>query len=309
MVIYLGETSKKADIVKDYAKRHSISKVYFLGPRKFWFDTTSLEVEHEWIDWPDIIEYGPFYRLCQEIDRSKLVVINECLRSQNRNCLTFNCIRHFLNQTNHQVIFQYLPIIDGKSDIMALIDFDTRSQWKRQPYSIEMLKNADIAINDRVPAFSEIRAIASAQDKSAYEKKKEKLFTNLGLKDPHTIPRNLYLLGGKAKQSLLEAESSYVGRNNRFNLERFSGYRDELFLKNCKVFEFCHDHINFNDFLCLSQQLSIDVLTTDLKVDQWYWRKYQDWTKEVKSVYADIQQAQKRFEGSARADQLHFRLV
>jgi hypothetical protein len=191
---------------------------------------------------------------------------------------------------------------------MTLIDFDTRSQWKRQPYSVDLLGKAEITINDAAPVFSEVRATASAQDKAAYERKKKSLFAGLGLKDPHTIPRNLYLLGGKVKQELLETDSNYVGRNNRFKIERFNGYRDESFPNNCKVFEFCHDHINFNDFLCLSQQLFVEVLTTDLKVDQWYWRKYQEWVKEVKNVYADIQQSQKRTESGSGADQLCLRL-
>lgn len=309
MVIHLGEMSRKLELVSAYAKQHSISKVYFLGPKKFWFESVSLDVDHEWIDWPDIIEYGPFYRLCQEIDRSKLVVVNECLRSQNRNCLTFNCIRHFLNQTNHQIIFQYLPIIDGKADLMALIDFDTRSQWKRQPYSQELLSKATITLNERVPTFSEARATASTKDVEAYEKKKASLFDGLGLKDPHTIPRNLYLMGGKLKRTLLQPEASYVGRNNRFKLEQFSKYRDDSFPQECKVFEFCHDHINFNDFLCLSQQQQVEALTTDLKVDQWYWSKYQKWAEEVRSAYADIQQSRERAGSSAGADQLCLRLV
>lgn len=309
MIIHLGETSKKLDIVSAYAKQHSISKVYFLGPKKFWFDSISLDVEHEWIDWPDIIEYGPFYRLCQEIDRSKLVVVNECLRSQNRSCLTFNCIRHFLNQTVHQIIFQYLPIIDGKSDLMALVDFDTRSQWKRQPYSVDVLGKATIRICERVPVFAEAMAEAPANVKAAYQRKKAELIAGIGLKDPHTIPRNLYLMGGKAKLPLLEQGTQYVGRNNRFKLPQFSQYRDEQFPDGCKVFEFCHDHINFNDFLFLSQSTQLKVLTTDLKVDQWYLARYQNWAMEVRNVYADIQQSQERIGSGSGAHQLCLRLV
>lgn len=308
MVIHLGRVNK-LKIVSDYVKEHSIRKVYFLGPQKFDFDTSPLDVEHEWIDWPDIIEYGPFYRLCQEIDRSKLVVINECLRSQNRSCLTFNCIRHFLNQTNHQIIFQHLPFIDGKEDFLALVDFDTKSRWKREPYSIDLLGKANIQTSPLNVQFLERKAEATEQLHKAYQKKKQQLIDGIGLKDPHTIPRNLYLVGGKAKQQIVQEGDAFVGRNNRFKLEHFSKYRDTEFPKDCKVFELCHDHINFNDFLCLSGQEEIEVLTTDLKVDQWYLSRYKQWAERLNDVYADIQQSQERAGSSAGTDQLCLRLV
>jgi hypothetical protein len=71
----------------------------------------------EFIEYNELIECRTFYRLLQEIDQRTLVVLNECLRNQNRYDLTFNCIRHFLRQTSHHLIFQY-AIIEQPSDLL-----------------------------------------------------------------------------------------------------------------------------------------------------------------------------------------------
>ena len=63
--------------------------------------------DDEFIEWADIIEYRYYYRLLQEIGSKTLVVVNECLRTQARHDLTYNCMRLFLNQTDHRLIFQY----------------------------------------------------------------------------------------------------------------------------------------------------------------------------------------------------------
>ena len=71
----------------------------------------------------EIIQYKFYYRLLQEIGKDTLLVVNECLRMQNRYDLTYNCLRLFLQQTPHALVFQYLPIIDTIADFMVLFDF------------------------------------------------------------------------------------------------------------------------------------------------------------------------------------------
>jgi hypothetical protein len=217
-----------------------------------------------------------------------LLVINECLRTQNRYDLTYNCIRQFLQQTRHQLIFQYLPMIDGIEDFMILFDFDTRSQWKREPFSTDLLSNAEVLINPIVPKFQEQQVETSAKVKGAYEKKKAELINGIGLKDPHTIPRNLYLTTGKSKLAQVNEAQHYVGRNNRFKLPNLVTYRDESFPERYTVFEFCHNHLEFNDFLALSGQVRLPVLTTDLKIDQWYLQRYREWVVRLETAIAAI---------------------
>ena len=204
--------------------------------------------------------------------------------------MTYNCIRHFLTQTNHQIIFQYLPVIDEIEDFMILFDFDTQSRWKRQKFSEDLLNESSIVCNPVIPVFFENQVTASQKLEQAYVKKRQELFDGIGLKDPHTIPRNLYLLTGKEKLSVVLDFHKYVGRNNRFKLPTLQTYKDDRFEGQFIVFEFCHNHIDFNDFMCLSGQHEFEVITTNLKVDQWYFDRYQQWGETLKNVYSAIQQ-------------------
>lgn len=233
--------------------------------------------------------YVYFYRLLQEINNDVLLVINECLRTKNRYDLTYNCIRNFLNQTKHQIIFQYLPIIESFNDFFTLFDFDTRSKWKGQTDS-KLLKNSNMDINHINIEFNKINVRTNAKLKIKYQNEKNNLIKNIGLKDPHTIPRNLYLLSGKSKLIAIDKSKKYMGRNNRFGLPNMQTYKESTYQGNYIIFEFCHNHIDFIDFLSLSKQVNLDVLVSDLKIDQWYFERYQKWISDVKETYAKIQQ-------------------
>ena len=286
-MILLGlDAATKDARIAAYCAEHGVRKVFILSPQKYRFDC-SFEA-HEHIEWADIIEYKFFYRLLQEIDAHTLVVVNECLRTQNRYDLTYNCMRHFLNQAGHQLVFQYLPLIDTVEDFMILFDFDTRSRWKREKFRPELLKESRIEAVSAMPTLRPIDVETDAKTRAAYAKKKRELIDGIGLKDPHTIPRNLYLLSGKAKLKHVSTDADYVGRNNRFKLERLRTYADTSFPATSTVFEFCHDAIHFGDFLALSRQTTVDVLVADLKVDRWYLARYEAWSKRLSDAYAAL---------------------
>ncbi|MHA1601795.1 MAG: hypothetical protein ACTSUI_02195 [Promethearchaeota archaeon] len=285
-MICLGNTKKeKNDIILDYCNQHDIKKVFILSPKKFYFNCSFRN--YEFIEYADIIEYIYFYRLLQEIDKNVLIVINECLRTQNRYDLTYNCIRNFLNQTNHQIIFQYLPFIDTFDDFYILFDFDTRSKWKREK-SEHLLKESKIKVKSINVKLNKITINVSEVLHKKYYHEKNKLFNNLGLKDPHTIPRNLYLISGKFKLQRVDPIKKYIGRNNRFKLDNLSTYKEISFNDDYTVFEFCHNFIDFSDFLTLSRQTDIDVLVSDLKVDQWYFERFEKWIQRIANAYSKI---------------------
>lgn len=284
-MIRLGlDGESKTKIVNEYIKENGITNVFVLT------DTLvgKLQIENaEVIHWPQIIKYKFFYRLLQEIGCSTLVVIDEILRTQDRNKLTYNCIRHFLNQTTHQIIFNTFPFIDTIADFMILVDFDTRSKLKRLPFSKELLIGMDIAGVRSVPSFSMINVPVDGKTAKEYSKTKQKLIDQIGIKDPHTIPRNLYLVSGKAKLSSIQSDKHYVGRNARFKIHNMSTYRDEEFKKSI-VFEFCHNFIDFSDFLVLSGQRESKVLVADTKVDRWYFDQYVKWSERIGDAYDSI---------------------
>lgn len=301
-MIFLGrKKEEKNKIISDYCKENNIKKVFILSPELYNFECFSND--YEFIDYPNIIEYVYYYRLLQEINNDVLVVVNECLRTTNRNDLTYNCIRNFLNQTNHQIVFQYFPFIQDFDDFFILFDFDTQSKWKRDKNK-ELLKNSTIDIKEIGVVFNKVEFIASDKIKQKYEKDKEKLFNNIGAKDPNTIPRNLYLISGKEKIYHTKPNKIYVGRNNRFKLLNLKTYKEIKaplnnqinartifdYSNEYTIFEFCHDFIHFTDFLYLSEQQKIDVLCSDLKIDVWYFNRFNEWSKGLQNAYDTITQ-------------------
>lgn len=285
-MILLGlDTAEKRKRIGRYVAEHGITKTFVLSPERFALGPID---GAEPIEWAEIIQYKFFYRLLQEIDSRTLVVVNECLRTQNRNDLTYNCMRHFLNQTTHQLVFQYLPLIDTFDDFMILFDFDTRSRWKREKFRPELLAECSLEVHDVPIAIEPIAVEADAKTRAAYAKEKRRLVDGIGLKDPHTIPRNLLLMAGKAKVPHVDPTKRYVGRNNRFGLANMETYREATGEGPRVAFEWCHNFGDFCDFLAVSRQHKVPALTSDLKVDAWYLDRYQVWAGRLRDGYAAL---------------------
>lgn len=298
-MIRLGLTAEQKDAeVLRYCRAHNIQKVFLISPQKFTFPCSFENTEV--IEWDEVIQYTFYYRLLQEIHGQTLIIVNECLRTQNRYDLTYNCIRNYLNQTKHQLVFQHLPLIDALDDFMILFDFDTRSRWKREKWNPSLLSESDIATVSMPVTFTPIEIQTDDATKAAYRKEKEKLIANIGLKDPHTIPRNLYLMSGKAKVAAVQEGQWYIGRNNRFKMPTLQTYKEDVYQHDpYVVFEFCHNFIDFADFLTLSQQSRCEVLVADLKVDAWYLDRYQQWARRIADAYSILPQATDRLRSVA----------
>lgn len=286
-MICLGlAVDQKQSCIRERMSDTGCCRVVMLSPAKFAFDVPCERCET--VDYPEIIMYRTFYRLLQEIDNATLLVINECLRTQNRNDLTYNCMRHYLQQTEHQVVFQYLPQIDEFADFMTLLDWDTRTRWKGRRFEAEMLADVDLRVHAPNLKLIERRVDVDDATRESYVLKRKQLFGGLGQKDPHTIPRNLYLVTGKAKYGAVDCKADYVGRNNRFSVPGMRTYRDTSFPPESTVFELPHNFIDFADFLTLSGQVSVPVMTTALKCDQWYYQRYQHWLDRIRDAWTTL---------------------
>lgn len=285
MTIYLGTPpSGKRSIIDRYVANNGIRSVKILSPERFRIEPPS---NGESIDWPEIIMYRTFYRLLREIGPETLVVVNECLRTQERSDLTYNCIRHFLSQTGHQLVFQWLPVISEPKDFMVLLDFDTKSRFKGHGVSDAEISRGQVVITDRTPVFCRIGVQASEKARRKYETTRTRLFDGIAGKDPHTIPRNLHLVSGQDK--LASAQGlSLIGRNNRFSIDDMETYRTVSPGAERVVFEFPHNFIEMADFLSVTGQESVEALVADLKADQWYFNRYTEWTGRIRDAYAAI---------------------
>lgn len=285
-MIFLGlDEAAKREVIARYVAAHGIKKVFVFHPERFPL-ALEIGVPHESIEWAEIIMYRTYYRLIQEIGPDALLVVTECQRTQNRHDLTYNCLRNFTYQAGHVLVFQRLPIIDTWEDFAVLFDLTTKSRWKRDKIGPEHVREAKIHVAPIPLDLRPIEVVTDDKVRAAYAKEKRKLIDGIGLRDPHTIPRNLYLMSGKAKLAHVEAGRSYVGRNNRFKLDNMTTYGEATSAGAPHVvFELPHNFLNFVDFLSASRQASLDVLVADLKVDRWYFERYQAWVQRVREAY------------------------
>jgi hypothetical protein len=284
-MIYLGEHREaKPAIVRRYCEQHSITEVKVISPQRF---EILLDPGWETIDWPEVIMYRTFYRLLREIGPNTLVVVNECLRTQNRSDLTLNCIRHFLSQTTHSIVFQWLPVIQSPDDFMILVDFATKSRFKGVGFANCEMPTGLIAGTNRAPAFSWVTAEVGDKTRKKYATTRDKLFKDLGAGDPHTIPRQLHLLAGQERLGAA-GDGQAIARNNRFGSGQIQTYREVADKEPRTVIDFPHNFIDFADWLCVSESDSVRAVVTELKVDQWYRQRYMDWVSVVNDVFAAI---------------------
>lgn len=303
-MIYLGAYSdeEKASLIERYRDEHGIRNTVVISPKQHPFELPWADN----IEWAETIMYRTFYRLLQEIHDDSLIVLSDPLRTQNRYDLTYNCIRNFLNQTSHQLIFSHLPQIDTRQDFMILFDFDTRSRWKRRKWDINLvLDHAEVHTRPVSLAFNQVIVPTSPATKRKYEKEKARRFEKLGARDPHTIPRNLYLIGGPDKRAYIDEletpqlglfddgprAQQFVARNQRLNRDNVVTYQTATGTDGpYTIVEFPHRFIEFSDFVKLSGQTEFDVLMADLKVDCWYFQRYTEWKERIDETYASLQQ-------------------
>lgn len=305
-MIFIGYTDEQKRIeIERYKASHDITKTVVISADQFPLPIPDTDQ----VTYSDVIMYVTYYRLLQEIDHRTLIVINECLRTQNRYDLTYNCIRNYLNQTEHQLIFQQLPQIDTQDDFMVLFDFDTRSRWKRRKFDLDLiLDNSRVCVRLVPIQFKPVQVPTSEVTCRKYRQERQRRFETIGNRDPHTIPRNLHLIGGKDKLAYIQrlggsngqlsllAESRpkprvYVARNQRLNDDSIITYQsvDSPLCDPITLVDLPHRFIDLSDFIKTSRQSKFEVLVTDLKVDHWYIERYKSWKERIDATCASLQ--------------------
>lgn len=291
-VIALGLLpDQKADLVRERARDTGATRAVIFSPTRFRNDALTSEsvgvpVEH--VDWSEIILYRFYYRLLREIDPSVLVVVDEALRTQNRHDLTYNCLRNFLQQTSNQIILSRFPLIDTMDDFMILVDLDSRTRWRRESFRAAMLDEIDLVVTPRVVSIDVLRVIADKATSVGYQREKRKLIDNIGSSDPHTIPRRLHIYAGRARAEAIEESANYVARNARMKAAHVETYEAAAAEKPRTAFDFCHRFIDWCDFLTATNTTEIRAIVSDLKVDEWYLGRFEEWGERLKHAYAAL---------------------
>lgn len=279
------EPKEKQKVVDEYLSNNNINKVYCLYYRDF-KPSYKTDCEIEYVEYADIIMYKYFYRLLEEIDDKKLIIVDGCMRTQNRSELTYNCVHHYLNQTPHKIIFEHFPIIDSKDDFMILLDFENKGKYKGKSFDYIFLHDEDIKIKPRKIKLNTIPVEISEKDFENYEKKKEYLFDNLGNKDPNTIPRELQLFAGNLKKRAIQPDKLYVARNKRFKLDNVLTYNEIAGKGDYIVIDTHYRRLNMNDFLRISGMSTIKYLCTTLSIDNVIVNEFSKWKARLDAIYA-----------------------
>lgn len=287
-IIRIGlNLEEKQELINAYLMKNKISKIYI-----FYWPTFkpefSLPIPTEYIEYKNIIMYVYFYRLLEEIDESSLIIMDECMRTQNRSDLTYNCAHHYLNQTSHKIIFEYFPIIENPNDFMILLDFLNKGKYKGKGFNLDLLKDEDIMIKKRTFSMDIEEIPITQKEKESYERKKETLFDTLGSKDPDTIPRTLQIFVGSFKKKHVRSENQYIARNARFNLSNVKTYKTfDNTISNQILIDFPHRRIDLNDYLKQSKGDIIRFISTTLPIDMYYITELEIWIKRVEEFYAN----------------------
>lgn len=239
------------------------------------------------IGYKEVIMYRTFYPLLEEIDGCCLLVMNEMMRERNRSCLTYNCLAKFTNQTPHRMVFEYLPIVEERKDILILLDFATSQRDKGRRLEDVDLTGEDIRCVRR--SFRLLPKLLDVPDdaRAKYEKKRDALFDGLGSSDPDTVPRRLHDWTGrfKAPEIVLHPDRAYAAMNQRFKLPNVTSYPDAEPGKSYILADLPLERKKMNDFLRRTGQTDLPYLSTGFPLDDAYIRMFDTWMKEVTWVY------------------------
>lgn len=290
MPIYIGLGDEdKLKVIADYREQHGISHVvHFKG---FGY----LEVpDAERFKASQMQAFSEFYRLIKEIGKNTLIIVDEFLTVQNRYSPQYNTIMHFIKQTDHVLIFNYLPQIDESEDFMTLFDLDTKGKWRGRKFDVNLIhEHSKITCYSRVPKFEFIELPENKAQSKQYEKRKKELFETIGLRDPHMIPRQLYMVGHFYKinsiRFLKEINDYYISRSWSTHKNIF-GYKEAKPLTPYIILEFQHRFVDMIKFFQTTQQPCYKVMVSQLKVDHWYKTRYSEWRDRVEEVCKSLRQ-------------------
>lgn len=282
--IGLGQREKQK-VIDEYLLDKSIKKVfcfYFKGfPVKY-----KVSCDIEYVERADIEMYKFFYRLLEEIGNDSLIIVDGCMRTQNRSELIYNCAHHYLNQTPHKIIFEHFPIIDTKDDFMILLDFENKGKYKGKSFDYLFLQQEDIKIKPHKVRMDLSSVEVSEDEKTKYEAKRDSLFDNLGGKDPDTVPRTLQLYAGDLKKKAINPDYLYVARNKRFKLDNVSSYDDIDKKGDYITIDTHYRRLNMDDFLKVTGMTAIKYLCTTLSIDNVIINEFAEWKARLDAIYA-----------------------
>lgn len=278
IIVGMNEQQKRDEITK-YVKQWNIKHVIVFSPKKYMMELPKLEISIKQIEWDEVIMYRTFYPLLAEIDETYLIVVNEFMRNRNRVNLTYNCLRHYLNQCGKQLIFEYFPFIEEHDDFMILYDFDTNTKYKGNHLCADYLEEhaSEIVIYKHDISIDVIKISLPNGAFEKYETRKNELFDKIGSANPDNIPRALELFCGIWKKKYIEEDKSYVARSSRFKKANVTTFKNVEYQKSYIIIDFMHKRLDMNDFFRVTQKKCYQFISTGLSIDNMYINSMNEW--------------------------------
>lgn len=281
-MFYIGDWNKQK-IIDYYIQNNDVRKVLIIYPKRL-YKEYSIQIPVEYIEIHETKKYENHYRLLQWVNKHTLIILDELLISQQRYSNEYNCISNFINQTPHRLVFNYLPFIDTSDDFMILLDFYNKVKYKGERFTYELFKDFTYFIKPIEINLNFINVEVSEEDKKKYIELRDKMFDEIGLKDPKNIPNNLALFSGDIKHKW-HSQETLTSRNKRFS--NLQTYKDNGLNT---ILDLPVNRKDLIELITLTKKTDIDILTSELSIDVWYKNDYLKWLERLKEFYdkADI---------------------
>lgn len=183
--IYLGTCDASHEISQSIAS-FGVERVFVVGD-DIVIDTA---VPVERITYAQSIEYRYYYSWLQSIGPTSLLVWNNAMRTVNRYDLHYNCIRKYMQQAGHRLIFERLPIRKSREDFMILWDMMQNNPYLREPYDEGSFSGIEIAMRDVSVSVEEVPVELTDEELDQYAAEKERIIAGVK-KDTNVVPRRL----------------------------------------------------------------------------------------------------------------------
>lgn len=289
--INIGFTNKEKiqDIENILKENQEITNIVYFTNNK----ATPLAIDFsdvEYRKWSDAILYRHYYPLLEKINNHTLLIFDEMLRSKNRYELTYNCLRHYANQTDNVVIFEWFPIINDVEDFMILLDLAYPYIYRGESFNEKYLKLDSVHIINRMLSIDSCsvwpNGVIPTNVQEKYVKEKEKLFDCIADRDPNTIPRALHLwCGTNCKKNIIGMfESYYIARNKRFKNKDVITWGDTT-KYGCHILDFPVSQLQFNDYCKKTLVDHFTFWNSELSIDNYYFSQYQSWLERLGDLY------------------------
>lgn len=278
-MFYIGDWNKQK-IINFYVNNNDVRNVIVIYTKRL-FENYNLNIEHEYIEIHDVHDYKNHYRLLQSVNRYTLIVLDNLLISQQRYSTEYNCIANLINQTPHRLVFNYFPFIENSNDFMILLDFYNRVKYKGERFDYELFKDFKYFIKPIEINLNFINVDVSDEDKETFNKERDRLFNEIGLKNPNIIPNTLSMLCGDIKHKNIEkVNNSFTSRNRRY--KDLTTYKDDELNT---ILDFPTNRKDFVELLTKTRKKDINILTSELPMDKWYKEDYLKWLERLKEFY------------------------